>query len=87
MSDNMQELRINAIIDDATKALEAEGVAYVICVIDKKQDKLGVSASELTQKDWRLFLGTIFNTKQKIIQLGLLVGNMMSPPKDKTKLN
>lgn len=74
--------RIKRIMDDAAKALEAEGVKYFIGVVDKQpQASDGGKAyaqSDVTGEDFCYILDMALPTRQDVINLGIWVGQLIT---------
>lgn len=74
--------RIKRIMDDAAKALEAEGVKYFIGVVDKQpQESDGGKAyaqSDVTGEDFCYILDMALPTRQDVINLGIWVGQLIT---------
>lgn len=79
---SQKEKRINKILDDAGKALEAEGVKYFIGVVDrqpKAPDGGKVYAqSDIKGEDFCYILDIAFPTRQDLINLGIWVGQLLT---------
>ncbi len=69
-------------MDDAAKALEAEGVKYFIGVVDRQpKDPDGGKAyaqSDVTGEDFCYILDMALPTRQDVINLGIWVGQLIS---------
>ena len=77
-----KEERINKILDDAGKALEAEGVKYFLGVIDR-QPKAPDGGKAYVQSDIKgeemcYILDIAFPTRQDLISLGVWVGQLLT---------
>lgn len=77
-----KQKRINKIMDDAAKALEKQGVKYVIGVVDR-QPKQTDGGKVYTQvdasgEDFIHVLDVMLPTRQDAVNLGIWVGQILS---------
>lgn len=76
-----KQKRINKIVDDAAKALEAEGVKYFIGVVDR-QPKEADGGKVFTQvdvsgEDMCYIMDIAFPTREDAINLGIWAGQII----------
>lgn len=73
--------RVNRIIDDAVKALKAEGVKYFIGVVDRQpKDPDGgkvYSAANITGTEFCYILDVAMPTREDLKNLGIYVGQLI----------
>ena len=79
---SQKEIRIKKILDDAGKALEAEGVKYFLGAVDR-QPKEPDGGKVYTQSDiqgeqFRYILEVAFPTRQDLIGVGIWVGQLLT---------
>lgn len=76
-----KENRINAILDDAAKALEAEGVKYFIGVVDRQPKETdggkAYAQSDVTGEDMCYILDMALPTREDLKNLGIWVGQLI----------
>lgn len=69
--------RIKSILDQAGKALEAEGVQYFIGAVDTKEQNAFVQ-SDVKGENFVHILDMAMPTKQDAINLGIYVGQLIT---------
>lgn len=83
--------RIKKIMDDAAKALEAEGVKYFIGVVDRQPKEpdggKAYAQSDVTGEDFCYILDMALPTRQDVINLGIWVGQLITARKKALKEN
>ena len=80
-AEKRKQNRIKRIMDDAAKALEAEGVKYFIGVVDKQPTQTdggkAYAQSDVTGEDFCYILDMALPTNQDVINLGIWVGQLI----------
>lgn len=76
MAENEKQIRLRAILEEAGRQLEAEGVQYFIGVVDVKNGNAWVQ-SDVKGENFVHMLGMAFPTKQDAINLGIYVGTLL----------
>lgn len=78
----MKQERIKKILDDAGKALEAEGVKYFLGVIDRQPSApdggQAYTRSDITGEEFCYILDLALPTREDIINLGIWVGQLIT---------
>lgn len=82
-----KQKRINKIIDDAAKALEAEKVKYFIGVIDRQPKAAdggkAYAQSDCDTEDFTFILDMALPTREDVVNLGIWVGQLLTARKTK----
>lgn len=80
--ESRKQARIKKIMDDAAKALEAEGVKYFIGVIDRQPKApdggKAYAQSDVTGEDMCYILDIALPTRQDLVNLGIWVGQLLT---------
>lgn len=80
--DEAKSKRINKIMDDAAKALDAEGVKYFLGVVDRQpQANDGGKAyaqSDISGEEFCYILDIALPTRQDVVNLGIYVGQLLT---------
>jgi hypothetical protein len=81
--------RIKKIIDDAAKALEAEGVKYFIGVVDRQPKApnggKAYAQSDIKGEDFCYILDMALPTRQDLVNLGIWVGQLLTARKNENR--
>lgn len=72
-----KEIRINKILDYAGKALEAEGVKFLLGAVDRPNNKVYARA-DISGEDYPVVLMAAEPTRQDAIHLGIYVGQLLN---------
>lgn len=87
--DTRKANRIKRVLDDAAKALEAEGVKYFIGVVDRQPSQpdggKAYAQSDVTGEDFTYILDMALPTHQDVINLGIWVGQLIQARSKKTQ--
>lgn len=74
--------RINAIMESAAKALEAEGVKYFLGVVDRQPQSIdggkAYAQSDVSGEDFCYILDMALPTRQDVVNLGIYVGQLLT---------
>lgn len=88
-AEKRKQNRIKRVMDDAAKALEAEGVKYFIGVVDKQPAQTdggkAYAQSDVTGEDFAYILDMALPTSQDVINLGIWVGQLIQARSKKTQ--
>lgn len=82
--DDRKQKRINKILDDAGKALEAEGVKFLLGAVDRPNDKV-YARSDISGEDFPVVIMAAEPTRQDAVHLGIYVGQLLNSYKDEAK--
>lgn len=81
--------RINKIIDDAAKALKAEGVKFFIGAVDRqpeaKDGGKAWAATDVNGDDMGYILELALPTREELVNLGIWLGRLITAKQCRTK--
>lgn len=77
-----KQKKINKLMDDTAKKLDALGVKYFIGVVDRQPQEAdggkAYSQANVTGEDMAIILDIALPTRQDAVNLGIWVGNILS---------